>query len=151
MERDGVARSFGEARLMNPYPHVAQDEGHGDEEQSQARIACTGVNSSLPMLAIAGFDAEPFAIPFADSAQQPAQYRNGRFVASHPSQGQRIAMAVFDNAGRDGNRASRGAEHDPQHHRRGAEPSVIFDQFRLQQTFPTPRVHFAAGDGTIRP
>ena len=43
MERDGVARSFGEACLMNPHPHVAQDEGHGDEEQSQARIACASV------------------------------------------------------------------------------------------------------------
>ena len=51
---------------MNPYPHIAQDERHGDEEQSQARIARAGIDSSLPMLAIAGFDAESFAIPLAD-------------------------------------------------------------------------------------
>ena len=34
--------------------------------------------------------------------------------------------------GRDGNRTSRGTEHNPQHHSRGAEPSVIFDQFCLK-------------------
>ena len=51
---------------MNPDPHIAQNERDCDEEQSQARIARAGVNSSLPMLAIAGFDAKAFAISFAD-------------------------------------------------------------------------------------
>ena len=66
MKYQAVARSLGQSHLMNPHPYVAQNEPQGDKEQSQVRVAGTGVDSSLPPLTITGFDAKPFAVTLAD-------------------------------------------------------------------------------------
>ena len=77
VKRHVVARSFGKACLMNPNPHIAEDQRHGHKEQPQVRIARAGVDAGLPHLAITGFDAEPFAITFADFGGRAAHAPGG--------------------------------------------------------------------------
>lgn len=65
-ERHGVAAAVGQARSMNPDPHIAQQQRDGHEHQPQMRCAGTGIDTRLPQLPVAGFDTESLAIAFAD-------------------------------------------------------------------------------------
>lgn len=78
VERQLVAGSGSESRLMNPYPNVSQQERHDQEEQSQVRVAGTGVNLSLPGLAVAGLNAETRSVTLADFGRRTGHSPDGK-------------------------------------------------------------------------
>src|SRR5205814_8124702 len=67
-EADGraVGATIGQECIVNPDPQIAKQQGHGNEQQSQVRIARAGMNLGLSHLAVTAFDAKPLAIAMAD-------------------------------------------------------------------------------------
>src|SRR4029077_1958732 len=60
------ATSFGKVSEMQPDPNISQNQSYKHKEQSQYGVGRAGSDTSLPQLAVAGFDSESLAIQFAN-------------------------------------------------------------------------------------
>ena len=54
---------------VQPDPHIAQDQGHTDKQQTQDRVAATGADARLMPLSIGRLNAKPSPIGGANPAQ----------------------------------------------------------------------------------
>ena len=67
VQRQGTAAMmFGKYRQVKPHPSVAQDQGHGHEQQPPAGVAARGGYPRFLQLPVAGFDTKPLAIRLAN-------------------------------------------------------------------------------------
>ena len=69
--------TLGKHRVMDPDPHVAQDESDRNEQQSDVGISGTSVNACLTHLTIACLDAEAFAVKLPDLCRRPLHSPRG--------------------------------------------------------------------------
>ena len=76
-ERLVVAATVRQDRRVDPYPEIAQDQRDGDEHEPQAGVSCAGVNPRLPQLPVARFDAEAFAVAFANFGRRAVDAPSG--------------------------------------------------------------------------
>ena len=72
LEADGkTAAPDGEPVQMAPHPHVAQNQSDAHEQQPQQRAAGRRADTDFVHLAIAGLDAEAFAVGLGDPPERP--------------------------------------------------------------------------------
>jgi len=68
----GLPVKFRQERRMDPDPEIPEQQGDGNKDQSQLGISRAGIDSRLPQLTEARFDAKTFAVQFADRGRCPA-------------------------------------------------------------------------------